>query len=328
VALDAARILLKGYRALETTDITQRTLELLKKSTIDEIHLFGRRGPAQASFTNKELREMFDLEGCQTIIAKEDLSELNSASVTEIASSRQHKRMIEMMQKKATLLSKKEIQSLMEEEPSGKEKKCFVHFHSNPVAYLPSKENESRLGGLIIEKTKLVGDANCQSAVGTGEQSVLRGCGMSLESIGYFPLPIPGIPFNDRGALHHDQGRVLLKDGTPMEGMYASGWFKRGPSGIIGTNVWDAQETSRSLIEDLVKGRLPLENRQPFYQGISDLIDEKTLHKHTVSWKDWMTIEQHEEHLGSTLSPPKPREKLLTSSDMLQILQTRHNADI
>merc|ERR1712167_105895 len=113
--------------------------DLLRQSTVNEAHIFGRRGPAQASFTNKELRELFDLEGCTTYIAEEDLIELNDASLEEIQGYRQHKRMIDMMKKKCSLLPKRKILEMMEQEttPLDDEKRCFIHFYSNPVTYLP-----------------------------------------------------------------------------------------------------------------------------------------------------------------------------------------------
>ena len=321
VALDVARVILKGPDALNTTDITEQALDLLRKSTVNEVHIFGRRGPAQASFTNKELRELFDLEGCTTYIAEEDLIELNDASLEEVKGSRQHKRMIDMMKKKCSLLPKRKIRAMMEQEttPLQDEKRCFIHFHSNPVAYLPNESDPEQVGGLVLEGTELVGEKGAQKAVGTGENWRLAGCGMSLESIGYYPLPLHGIPFNEHGLVNHDSGRILLKDDTPMEGLYVSGWFKRGPSGIIGTNVWDAQETARSMTSDLVNGTIPLTNKQPFYHGLQDLLEENQLEQYVVPWKQWLRIEAEETRRGALFSPSKPQEKFLTSAEMLAV---------
>lgn len=156
---------------------------------------------------------------------------------------------------------------------------------------------------------------NEQRAQSTGEKIQLSECGLVLESLGYFPIPILGIPFVS-GKLLEFQGRIINKDKEHMEGLYASGWFKRGSSGIIGTNVWDAQETSRSLISDLMLGKIPLLNRQPMYDGIYDLLKEKGLESKVSSWQDWMKIESAEEKIGSQQTPPKPREKFLTAREM------------
>ena len=319
VALDAARLILKGNKALESTDMTDRAIKLLKKSSINEVHIFGRRGPTQASFTNKELREMYDIENCEVIIAEEDITQLTEASKQELDQSRTHKRMIQLMLKRATLISKQEMIDRLtsQDYTSDDAKKCYIHFYTNPVQY-SSHEKSSKVDGIVLERTSLSGEASAQRAIGTGEKVHFNGCGLVLESIGYYPIPILGV--TQSTSVSHFEGRMLNKEGQHLEGMYASGWFKRGPSGIIGTNVWDAQETARSIIDDLISNKIPLNNRQPFYAGLEDLLDEKQLTSHVISWKDWMKIESSEEARGASMTPIKPREKFVTAEEMKSLL--------
>lgn len=283
----------------------------------------GRRGPAQASFTNQELREMFELENCKVFIAKEDLMELNEISEKEISSSRIHKRMLKLMSTRANLISKEEMMKRMSEDnPSSGEKSCYIHFCMNPYEYLDSNENPNCISEAIFERTTLEGELKQQKAIGTGKLHSLKDCGLVLESIGYYPIPIKGILFNNKNRVSHSGGRVLTKEGNFMERTYVSGWFKRGPSGIIATNVWDAQETARSVIEDLVKKRIPLNNRQPFYNGLIDTLKENNLESNIISWKEWLKIEEIEEKKGQSMIPPKPREKFLSPEAMKESLKT------
>lgn len=320
VALDVARILLKGEKHLIETDITNQCVNLLKEDHFDEIHIFGRRGPAQASFTNKELREMFEIEGCEVYIAKEDITELNEASQEEIKNSRTHKRMITLFQKKAKLIPKQEMTNFISSPEIISEpgiKKCFIHFNMSPKKYLPSND-DTYVGEMLFESTTLSGEVGKQKALGTGNEIHFTNCGLALESVGYNTIPIAGIPLIDN-FIKHDEGRVLNSNGEHLESIYASGWFKRGPQGVIATNVWDAQETSRSLISDLVSGKIPLDNRKPIYFGVQDLLEEKQLFSKVSTWEDWKRIELEEENKGRTQTPQKLREKFLSSVEMNKI---------
>lgn len=318
VALDVARIFLKGEKHLIETDITDQCINILRDDHFDEVHIFGRRGPAQASFTNKELREMFEIENCDVYIAKEDLDEINDASKEEIKNSRTHKRMLDLMSKKAKLISKEEmIKSITNSEmnSNNNQKKCFIHFQMSPVEYLKSDSDESYVGSIVFESTTLSGETGKQKAKGKGDRIQLNNCGLVLESVGYNIIPIDGIPVINN-AIQHNEGRILNANGEHLEGLYASGWFKRGPQGVIATNVWDAQETERSLISDFISGKIPMDNRRPMYRGIQELLEENQLFHLVSTWQDWKQIEQAEELRSKNQNSKKPREKFLSATEM------------
>ena len=327
MALDVARIIAKPVNELLSTDITDRTVELLKKSNIKQVHLFGRRGPAQVAFTNKELRELFDIQDCKIILAKEDIEQLNAASETEVNNSRARKRMIQLLLSKSTLIPRDQMLSY--EEPDSR-MLIFIHFFASPIEYRSSSD-PSTLHSIMFERTSLTGEPENQKAVATGERFTLDDCGVVFESIGYFPLDIEGIPLH-KGAIKHQFGRILNKENQVMNRLYASGWFKRGPSGIIGSNVWDSQETSVALLEDLYNENIEI--HQPFdqseindktiqYTGVEDFIQKNYTFSPTsklVTLDNWLEIEKREQIAGSHCNPPKLAEKFLNVEDMLAVL--------
>ena len=321
MGLDIARIILKGDNALSSTDITERGLQTLSKSRVSEVHLFGRRGPAQMAFSNKELREMFDdIENPTVYVRKDDILNMNEESKEEVESSRPRKRMIQLIEKRAKLLTDEEMEERLSSrsgEPNGG-KATFLHFFSSPKAYLGT--DGGALRGLELERTELTGPVGKQGARGTGKVFRVEGLGVAFESIGYAAMPVHGVPLERGKVLHCGEGRVLASGNkTPMQGIYASGWFKRGPGGIIGTNIWDAKETVRALMEDLREGKIPLDDKQPFFEGIDDMCRDQNISDGLVSFQDSLRIEQSEESRG--LPVGKPREKFLSTKEMLACLK-------
>lgn len=313
-------MILKGKEALLSTDITERAVETLSKSAVSQVHLFGRRGPAQMAFSNKELREMFtDIENPVVYVRKDHILDMNAASKEEVESSRPRKRMIQLIQKSACLLSAEEMEEKLLStagEPDGR-KATFLHFFSSPTAYLGS---EGVLNGLELERTALNGEVGKQGARSTGESFRVEGMGVAFESIGYEAMPVHGVPLEKGKVLHCGEGRVLSRaTQTPLQGIYASGWFKRGPGGIIGTNIWDAKETVRALVADFREGKIPLDDKQPFYEGIDELCSESGVVDGLVPLHSSLLLEQKEEARG--LPVGKPREKYVSAEEMLQALQ-------
>lgn len=222
-------------------------------------------GPAQSAFTNKELREILDLqEVCDVFICEDDL-QLNDSSKEEAENTRAIKRMISLLEGKAKKISRDQLADATSRSPSRRadgKKNLFLHYFQSPKEL---KGHNGKLETVVLEKTRLEGAANEQKAVLTGSLSELH-CDILFKSIGYKTLPIDGVPYDARrGVIPNEKGRVVRASET--EGsfpLYVAGWCKRGPSGIIGTNLFDAQETVRSLIEDLREKRVSLSPRQTF----------------------------------------------------------------
>jgi ferredoxin--NADP+ reductase len=300
VAADVARILAKTVDELKHTDIAQHALEALADSKIRDIYVIGRRGPAQAKFTPKELREFGELSACEPVVSAAELI-LNPASQQELDD-------------KTNAGSAKIYQLFKEfsERPSpGKAKRCHFKFLLSPAELT----GHGKLQGLTLEKNLLQGEAFNQSARGTGEKITLN-TGILFRSIGYRGIPINGAPFDDRKAIIPNiKGRVTDSKGTVLPQLYTAGWIKRGPTGIIGTNRADSVETVESLLQDIAA----LESGPPKdgKEGLLPLLKQR--HVRHVSFAEWKKIDQHEIKLGKPAG--KPREKLTSIQQMLSILQ-------
>jgi ferredoxin--NADP+ reductase len=281
VAIDVARILAKPIDELRGTDMAEHALDALAGSRVRDIHIIGRRGPAQASFTFKELRELGDLRGCATVVSESDL-QLNSASLAEL-------------EDKNNFNAAKNV-----------EKRIWFDFMQSPVGIAGT----GRLERITLERNRLTGPALGQLAQGTGEMVDLN-CGLLFRSIGYRGMPLPGVPFEPaRGVFPSTAGRI---DG--MHGVYATGWIKRGPSGIIGTNRADAVATVQSLLADLPH----LDSRpKSGAAGLSATLAR--LNSQVLSYGDWRRIDAEEQRRGAVVG--KPREKIPRVSDMLAVAAT------
>ncbi len=242
VALDVARMLALSVDELSVTDIADHAIELLRASSVEEIVVLGRRGPAQAAFTNPELRELAELELADVIVDAADV-ELDAASAAAL--------------QEADGTVKRNVETLTAyagRTPECKPRRVTLRFLSSPVAI----EGEGKVGAIVVESNELVaGEDGSVRARPTGERERIE-TGLVLRSIGYVGTPLPGVPFDDRRKTVLSQnGRVLdPQTATPLTGVYAAGWIKRGPSGVIGTNKKCAQETTDLLLEDFAAGRL------------------------------------------------------------------------
>ena len=255
VAIDVARVLLKTAGELRTTDIPDHVLAVLSHSQVRDVMIVGRRGPAYARFTTKELRELGELANADVIVPPAELA-LDEASEAELVTNAVARRNLEV------------LRAWSERAPQGRPRRLHLRFGLRPAA--------------------ICGDAcvtGMQFAHGTG-QSVHVPADMVLRSVGYRGVPIPGLPFDDeRGVVPNAAGRVL-RNGAVVPGEYVAGWIKRGPSGIIGTNKHDAAETVRCLLEDAPA--LPRRQvRGP--DGIIDLLHQRGVQ--AVPWEGWEAIE-------------------------------------
>jgi ferredoxin--NADP+ reductase len=304
VAVDVARILARTPDELAATDISDDALEALRVSRVREIHVLGRRGPAQAAFTNPEIRELGELPGAD-IRAREEEVRLDplTAAALEKAPDRGIQRKVEM------------LQGYARRPASGKPRTIVLRFLVSPVALRGSAE-----GGVVameLVRNELVATpAGTLQARATGHVEELP-VGLVFRSVGYRGLPLPGVPFHDAwGVILNERGRVLDPDTRePRPGEYCAGWIKRGPTGVIGTNKPDAAETVAAMIEDLEAGRV-LTPAEPEPEAVEALVRQRQ--PHWFSYADWRRLDALEVARGRPLG--RPRVKFIRVEEMLAAL--------
>ncbi len=242
VAVDVARMLALTSAELAPTDTADDAIAAIVAAGIEEIVVLGRRGPAQAAFTTPELIELTELEGADLIVDPAEL-ELDPASAAALEDD--------------TALARRNLEVLREAAArpvTGKPKRVVLRFCVSPVAILGAE----RVEAVEVVRNELVADADGRIvAVPTEEREVIP-CGLVLRSVGYRGVAIEGVPFDEgRAAMANRDGRVIDAVGDVVSGLYCTGWIKRGPSGVIGTNKKDANETVELLLADAEAGLLP-----------------------------------------------------------------------
>uniref|UniRef100_A0A2N9H213 NADPH:adrenodoxin oxidoreductase, mitochondrial n=1 Tax=Fagus sylvatica TaxID=28930 RepID=A0A2N9H213_FAGSY len=299
VALDVARILLRPAAELATTDIASHALAALEESSIRKVYLVGRRGPVQAACTAKELREVLGIKDLCIHLQEADL--LKTPEDEEVLkNNRIQRRVYELLSKAVT--------TQPSYPRSGQRELHFVFFRK-PDRFLDADERKGHVSGVQFEKTVLKGVSDGKRiAVGTGQFEDLK-CGMVLKSIGYKSVPVDGLPFDHhKGVVPNIRGRVLYDtSGDPTlleEGLYVCGWLKRGPTGIIATNLYCAEETVASISEDLDQGVLASKSSlpKPGREGLLHLLDNRNVK--VVQFSDWEKIDSTETRLGSLKNKP------------------------
>jgi ferredoxin/flavodoxin---NADP+ reductase len=249
VAVDVARILARDPAELHATDVPQPVLDALYASKVREVHMIGRRGPAYAKFTTKELRELGELPGVEVVVHADE------ADLNTFDASGEGAALIEADRRvRGNLVAISKWAQAEEADGgaagpsgSGHARRLIIRFWLKPVEILGTE----RVGAITLERTAI--DASGAFG-GTGQFETLD-VQMVLRSVGYQSVPLPGVPFDPRASVvPNAQGRVLGPDGSPLPGEYVAGWLKRGPTGVIGTNKSDAAETVRCLLEDLAGG--------------------------------------------------------------------------
>jgi ferredoxin/flavodoxin---NADP+ reductase len=301
VAVDVARILIRDPDDLRETDISQPVLETLMSSKVREVHMIGRRGPAQAKFTTKELRELGELNGVDVVVygGETDLDAFDpTGESARLATEDRHVRGNYTV-----------IKDFADRRPTGNRRRLFIRFWLRPTEL----HGPSQVSGLTVERTRL--DENGKF-VGTGSYETLD-AQLVLRSVGYQSVPLLGVPFDDRSStVPNAEGRVLGPDGAPLPGEYVAGWLKRGPTGVIGTNKSDAAETVRALLADLAGGpgpddvELPRAGMLRYPEAVPVAAAEAagrfdqllaTRGIRPVSYADWLQIETAERELASSL---------------------------
>ncbi len=307
VALDVARVLSKHADDLLATEIPDNVYAGLKASPVTDVHVFGRRGPAQVKFTPLELRELSHSRDVDIVLYPEDF-DFDEASEQQIASNNQTKTMVKTL-----------TNWLVDDEPTGASRRLHLHFLHSPVEITDSPETPGKVANIRFERTALTGEGTVR---GTGEfidypvQAVYR-------AIGYFGSELPEVGFDSqRGVIPNEGGRVIDQEGTPVPGIYATGWIKRGPVGLIGHTKGDALETIGFLLED----RLNLPPAQdPSEDAIIDLLTERGIRYTT--WEGWLKLDAHELKLGANFVPDggtnaelvRERVKVVPRDEMIAI---------
>ena len=291
VALDVARMLVLDPAELAPTDAADHALAAFAGASVTEVVILGRRGPAQAAFTNPELRELGELARADVVVDPAEL-EVDAGDASPSV-----RRNLEM------------LRELAARRPAGRSHRIELRFCRSPVEILGDGD-DGRVEGLRVVRNRL----DDGRAVPTGEEEVIP-CGLVIRAIGYRGRPLPGVPFDDRrGLIRNDGGRVCEEDGTPRTGEYAVGWIKRGPSGVIGTNKKCASDTVAQLLDDLHAGRLP-ERAAPGGDAVEAWLRARV--PGLVTWSGWQAIDEHEQGLGAPHG--RPRVKLVRVPEMLAV---------
>ena len=301
VALDVARMLMLSHDELAKTDTANHALEVLQGSSIREVVVAGRRGPAQAAFTNPELRELADIEDVDVVVDPEELE-----------------RALAVPDPNTDPTAERNVKTLREyaERPVTRERRIVLRFLLSPTEL---RGDERGVSEVEFVRNELIADeTGALRARPTGEHETIP-AGLVMRAIGYRAVPLPDVPFDERRhVIPNVKGRVL-EDDAHRSGEYVVGWIKRGPTGVIGTNKKDAQETVDSLLEDLAAGRIP-EPAEPDPATIESTLRARV--PKLVTYAGWDRIDRHERGLGEPHG--RPRVKLTRIEEMLEIAARQH----
>ncbi len=283
VALDVARLLVRSKSGRAKTDLPLYAREAMDASPIRDVYVLGRRGPLDAKFTNVELREMLELSECVPVVDPADLPDEIPAG----------------MDSRDRRLAEKNLETLRafaDVDPHGKPKRAHFVFYTQPVEILGGTSVE----GIRLERTKVENGR----AVGTGETYDIP-CGMVIAAIGYRAEPVPGLPYDEAlGIIPNDRGRI-------EQGLYAVGWIKRGPSGVISSSRPDGIEVAEHIAADFAGG-----GTKPGRDKLTALLDQRKVR--VVHFEDWQKLEKAEIERASG---PQPRQKFTDVADMIDHLE-------
>jgi ferredoxin/flavodoxin---NADP+ reductase len=285
VALDVARMLALTPEELAPTDTTDAAIEAIGSSPVREIVIVGRRGPAQASWTTQELKEMGELAGADVSVDAADLEGIDADDTQ-------------------TLRNLEVLRDFAAREPGGKPLVIRFLFYRSPVAI----HGESKVESIELVRNRLEEQDGRLVAVPTNEHETLA-CGLVFRSVGYRGVGLPDVPFDEaRGTIRNDGGRVADAERT-----YCAGWIKRGPTGIIGTNKKDATETVARLLEDVEAGRIT-HNPDATSDAVEALLADRGVR--AIVYSGWTSIDELERTAGEKLG--RPRVKLRTWDELLE----------
>jgi len=292
VALDVARMLTKHPEDLLPTEVPDTVLDVLSQSPVTDVHVFGRRGPMQVKFTPLELRELGEMRDVEMVLYDEDF-ELDEAALRAIESNKQ------------IMVIKKTFDAWRSREAGSASRRIHLHFYAKPLEVLGTNE----VAGFRFERTESDGAGGVR---GTGEIREIAVQAL-YRAVGYFGSPLPGIPFDtQRGVIPNHEGQVLDDDNHIVPGVYATGWIKRGPVGLIGHTKSDAMETIKHLVKDQASWWSPTE---PQEQSVTDLLDGRGISYTNLD--GWHRLDEAELQKGHDHG--RERIKVVPREEMLEI---------
>jgi ferredoxin--NADP+ reductase len=293
VALDVARVLAKTADEMAETDVPEPVLTALRGSAVRDVHILIRRGPQHVRFTPAELRQIGELANADVVVHDDGLL---AAGVDEPEDRRQRQN-LEMLRGWAA------------QENTGKPRRIHLRFLRNPVRFLGE---DGRVSAVVVERTRIDEEGR---VVGTGEEETLD-VGLVVRAIGYDAEPIPGLPFDARtGTVPHEGGRVV-RDGVPVPGAYVTGWIKRGPTGVIGTNKADAAETVAALLADLPTLPVPPHPEpEAFRRALA------SYGMRPVDWTGWLRLDAEEVRRGGRRGAERVKV-----ADLAEMMEAAHGA--
>ncbi|MGR0218593.1 FAD-dependent oxidoreductase [Agromyces sp. ZXT2-6] len=311
VALDVARVLAKHPADLLSTDIPANVHAGLAASPVTDVHVFGRRGPSQVKFTPIELRELGEIPDVDLVVYDDDFAraEGDEHAAHLLATNNQVKVMTRTLNGWRTRDASRPPAS----------RRLHLHFFHSPVEVLGT----DRVEGVRFERTRPVGDG---SVAGTGEvvdvpvQAVYR-------AVGYASSPLAGVPFDERArVIPNAGGRVTDAAGTPIAGLFATGWIKRGPVGLIGHTKGDALETITNLVADAEAGVLerPVVAAGADGDEVLEVLEARGIRYTT--WNGWLALDAHERALGEAFDGPVARERVKVVPRDEQVALSRDGA--
>ena len=308
VALDVARMLVLSPAELAPTDTADHALEVLADSHVREVVVVGRRGPAQAAFTNPELLELGELSDVDVIVDPDELDRALAVHDSDAGSDITSRRNVEI------------LRSYAERPPSGRPKRIVLRFLLSPISLIP--DGRDHLGAVELARNELVFAPGGSLRASPTEERETIASGLVFRAIGYRGIPLPGVPFDERsGTIPNEGGRILdPTTGAALHGEYVVGWIKRGPSGVIGTNKKDAQETVNAIFADASSGGEDLHAggrapQNPDAAAVEQLLRDRQ--PELVTYDGWSSIDRHERALGEQTG--RPRVKLTRIEEMLRI---------
>lgn len=305
VAVDVARILCRTAEELKETDIADYALEELGESKVRDVYMLGRRGPLQAAFTNPEVRELGKLSDARPITLPRDL-EIDEFTAEALEKGEDH----------AALRKLEILKSYTEGAADGRAKRLHMRFLVSPVEILGDEDGRVRAVRLVRNELYRSRDGSIRSRP-TGEHEELE-VGLVFRSVGYRGVPLPGVPFHEKwGVVPNDKGRVTDPEtGGYVPGLYVTGWIKRGPTGVIGTNKQDSAETVECIAEDVLGGRV-IEPEKGDGDKLERLLTE--VQPEYVTYRDWLRLNELE--VGRGKAEGRPRVKYTSVREMLDALR-------
>jgi ferredoxin--NADP+ reductase len=298
VAVDVARLLSLSRDELLASDAADYAVEALSKSRVKVVHLLGRRGPAQAAFSNPEIKEVGELAEAD-LITRADETQLDDLSAVSIADDRVAKAKVEILQSYAT------------ERALNKPRQLNLRFLVSPVELFG--DAAGRVAKMnLVRNTLVASEAGSLSAKATDQFEEID-VGMVFRSVGYRGVPLPDVPFHDRwGVILNEKGRVVDPESKqPIIGLYTSGWIKRGPSGVVGTNKPDSVESVTCMLEDFSTGSILQPSSADAASAEKFIADRKPDY---FSYADWKCLDQLEQEKGKACG--RPRVKFTSVEEM------------